>query len=369
MLEATIQPLEKDWFSRPGDSLLSAMRRRGVAAETLAERLTGGIEQLRDIVSGVRAIDDAAACVISDAVGGSARFWKTRQEKYEEALARAVDSVSDKEASVWLERIPVPGAKPKGRLTEKARSTELEKRLAFFGVSTLGSWDARYGPHQREIRFRRSYAYTSNDGATSMWLRRGELEASLRQTAPWSRDNLKARLSEIRALSRISKPSRFLKPLATLLADAGVALVVARAPQGCRASGASRMIAPDKAMILMSFRHRADDHFWFTLFHEIGHLLLHGASSFVDSEDTDEKHDPREREANDFAASIIVPERRVAELESLPLTDDSIRRFAVSIGVAPGLILGQLQHRGLVAHGALRRLRRHWTWEQIESAI
>ena len=62
---------------------------------------------------------------------------------------------------------------------------------------------------------------------------------------------------------------------------------------------------------------------------------------------------------------MIVPKFREAELESLPARDEPIRRFAVSLGVSPGMILGQLQHRGIVPHGALRRLRRHWTWEEI----
>lgn len=360
------QRQEKDWFSRPGDSVLSAMRRRGVSAETLSGRLTGGMAQLRDLTSGFGGIDDDTADVLSDMLGGSSTFWKTRQARYREALTQAVDQLSDEDADAWLDRIPAPGSR--GRITAKTRSFELERRLAYFGVSTLKSWDARYGPHQRQARFRRSLAFTQHDGATSMWLREGELDANLRQTAAWSGDALRARLQEIRALSRISKPSRFMPPLVRLLADAGVALVVVKAPKGCRASGASRMIASDKAMILMSFRHRADDHFWFTLFHEIGHLLLHEASSFVDAEGM-EGDDPREKEANDFAAAVIVPKNREAELLSLKPDDDSIRRFAVSLGVAPGLILGQLQHRGIVDPGALRRLRRHWTWEQILAAV
>jgi hypothetical protein len=332
----------------------------------LSKRLAGGMGQLRELVSGFGDIDDEAANALSDLLGGSTAFWKTRQANYREALAQAVNKLSDEDADAWLTRIPAPGCK--GRITAKTRSIELKRRLAYYGVSSLKSWDARYGPNQRQARFRRSLAFTQHDGATSMWLRQGELEANLRETADWSSDALRARLKEVLALSKISKPSRFLPPLKTLLADAGVALVIVRAPKGCRASGASRMIASNKAMILMSFRYRADDHFWFTLCHEIGHLLLHEASSFVDAEGM-EGDDPCEKEANEFAASMIIPENREAELLGLEPDDASIRRFAVSLGVAPGLILGQLQHRGIVAPGALSRLRRNWTWDQIIEAI
>lgn len=363
MTKVEIQPFDKDWFSRPGDSVLSAMRRRRISADMIAERLAGGKDQLRDILCGFGAIDEVTASVLSDTVGGSATFWMSRQEKYRRSLSQAVEQLPEEEADAWLDQIPTPG--PRRRITANTRTAELERRLAYFGVSTLKSWDARYGPNQRVTRFRRSLTFTPHDGATSLWLREGELDANLRQTDAWSREGLEARLTEIRSLSRIRKPARFLKQLAVLLASCGVALVVVKAPQGCRASGASRMIAPYKAMILMSFRHRADDHFWFTLFHEIGHLLLHEGAPFVDVEGMDVADDPYEREANDFAATMIVPKSREAELESLPARDEPIRRFAVSLGVSPGMILGQLQHRGLVPHGVLRRLRRHWTWEEI----
>ncbi|WP_010339406.1 ImmA/IrrE family metallo-endopeptidase [Sphingobium yanoikuyae] len=363
MTKVEVQPFDKDWFSRPGDSVLSAMRRRRVSPSAVAERLPGGMPQLRELLSGFGEIDENTAFALSGAIGGSATFWISRQEKYLAALSQAVEQLSKEEADAWLAQIPTPG--PKRRITANTRTFELERRLAYFGVSTLKSWDGRYGPNQRVARFRRSLTFTPHDGATSMWLREGELEANLHQTDAWSREVLESRLTAIRALSRIRKPSRFLKPLAALLASCGVALVIVKAPQGCRASGASRMIAPDKAMILMSFRHRADDHFWFTLFHEIGHLLLHEGAPFVDVEGMDVADDPYEREANVFAATMIVPKDREAELESLPARDEPIRRFAVSLGVSPGMILGQLQHRRIVPHGVLRRLRRHWTWEEI----
>jgi Zn-dependent peptidase ImmA (M78 family) len=290
-----------------------------------------------------------------------------RQAHYESALALAVNAVSDDDADFWLKEVSLPGPKPRGKLVAKARDAEIEKRLAFFGVSTIGSWRTRYGNNQKAARFRSSGAHLKHEGATSIWLRQGELEASIASTQRWCPEALRARLPEIRALSKISKPERFLQPLKRLFAEAGVAFVVLRAPKGCRASGASRLVADDKAMVLVSFRHRADDQFWFTVFHEIGHLLLHDASPFVDEDETGEM-DPCEREANEFAAEMIVPADRVPELESLRPDEDTIRRFAVSLGVAPGLILGQLEHRKIIAYGRVRNLRRTWTWLQIEGA-
>lgn len=368
VLEASALIAEKNWFSRPGESVISAMRRRSVTVEMLANRLDGGMDEFRGIIAGTNPITADAAEVFADALGGSVRFWMDRQGNYESALAQAVNAVPENDVDFWLNEVPLPGPKARGKLAANARKVELEKRLAFFGVSTVGSWRTRYGNDQKAARFRSSSTHLQHEGATSLWLRQGELEASMASTERWCPELLKTRLPQIRALSRISKPERFLQPLKRLFAEAGVAFVFLKAPNGCRASGASRMVADDKAMVLVSFRHRADDQFWFTVFHEIGHLLLHDASPFVDEDVTGEA-DPCEREANEFAAEMIVPAIRVPELESLRANEDAIRRFAVSLGVAPGLILGQLEHRKLIPYGRFRNLRRHWTWVQIESAV
>ncbi len=63
------------------------------------------------------------------------------------------------------------------------------------------------------------------------------MDAELAETCEWNAENLRDRLDAIRKLIRISKPARFLPSLRKLLAEVGVALIVARAPNGCRASG------------------------------------------------------------------------------------------------------------------------------------
>ena len=120
-------------------------------------------------------------------------------------------------------------------------------------------------------------------------------------------------------------------------------------------------------MVLLSFRHLSDDHFWFTLLHELGHLLLHGAKAFVDVDDT--YPDEREREANEFASSCIIPPARWEEFVNLPHDKEFVVRFAVSLGIAPGLIVGQLQHRGEITRDRLNFLKRHWTWADIKTVL
>jgi HTH-type transcriptional regulator/antitoxin HigA len=362
------QEFTPDWFSKPGDSLRAIMLRRGLGAESVAQHLRGGIVTLRALLDGSGSIDRPKAAALATHLGGTESFWLKRQASYEVALERAVDRATATEGDDWL-LLPVPGEKPRGRLSADKRRAEVRKRLTFFNVATLKAWDARYGQICSDTLFRKSDAFNFDDAAILMWLRSGEIGADLVDTRTWNAESLQDRLSEIRKLSKVKDPGLFLPKLKTLCAEAGVAVVAKRAPRGCPASGASRMVAPDKAMILLSFRGLSDDKFWFTVFHEIGHLVLHTARTFVDAEMDGRSLDVAEREANDFASRCIVPDRHVEEFEQLESAKDPILRFSVKAGISAGLTVGQMQHRDMIRPDQLNFLKRHWKWDQLEPLL
>jgi Zn-dependent peptidase ImmA (M78 family) len=197
------------------------------------------------------------------------------------------------------------------------------------------------------------------------WLRQGEIEAEGIECEPWDAEHFERSLLEIRSLTREKHPKKFLPQLQKLCAESGVAVVSLRAPAGCRSSGATRFLSSQKAVLLLSFRHLSDDHFWFTFFHEAGHLLLHGKSGFfVEGDDTPSNRD--EDEANKFAARILVPPTFQASFLNLRADARAVIRFAMRAGIAPGIIVGQLQHLGHLRHNQLNRLKRYYVWEEEE---
>jgi plasmid maintenance system antidote protein VapI/Zn-dependent peptidase ImmA (M78 family) len=356
-----------NWFSKPGDSIRAIMQRRNISAHDLAVRFEDGLDAVRSLIDGSRQIDEPTASILSAVLGATAKFWLKRQENFDTAVDRAVVQVRESGHEDLLLRIPAPGLKARGKLSLERRASEIRKRLVFYNVLDAESWTGRYGRLVGETDYRTSKAFASKEDATLLWLRRGELEADMIPTRAWNAGNLMDRIQQIRKLSMIRHPQLFLPRLKALCAEAGVALVVVKAPDGCRASGAIRMVDPDKAMLLLSFRYKRDDQFWFTVFHEIGHLVLHKANTFVDDDavpaDTD-----RENEANDFAAECVIPPLRESEFERVMPKRDDIVRFSVSIGVAPGLTVGQMQHRGMLEPDKLNYLKRTWDWSQINPA-
>ncbi|WP_024512725.1 ImmA/IrrE family metallo-endopeptidase [Bradyrhizobium sp. ARR65] len=365
MVETFFQP---DWFSKPGDTLLTMMEHRELSCADLAEKIGRSAATIRGLISGAVEIDDGLADLLAKHVGGTPTFWQKRQAIYANSLSRAAGAIPRQKGDEWLKQFPHADIVNYGWLRKPSRRDDLLKAyLAYFGVTDPNEWAERY-EKPFGVAFRSSPTFKSKAGALSAWLRRGELEASSVSTAKWNPQQLRIRLPELRVLTKAKAPAYFLPRMRKICAEVGIALVFVRAPSGCRASGATRFLSPDKAMIILSFRHLSDDHFWFTFFHELAHVLLHGNSStFIDGEVGTITE--QEREANCFSASVLVPPNRRDELLDLKPRKESVIRFAFSIGVSPGIIVGQLQHNEIIKPSQLNFLKRRFNWEQISGAL
>ena len=315
---------------------------------------------MRAVVEGRATITIALARRLEKTLGSSRQFWMSRDFHYRQQVSRLR---GDPEA--WIRQLPVSDMVRFGWLKAVPRPmNEIAACLRFFGVSSVQEWYTKYDAILHEASFRESQTFESWPAATAAWLRQGEIEAEAISCARWDRDSFRSALKDARSLTRISDPLRFIPRLRKLCAGHGVAVSVIRAPAGCRASGATRFISDDKALLLLSFRYLSDDHFWFSFFHEAAHLLLHGQGSWV-LETADEVTDGREREANRFAEELLLPEDLQDEFRRLCADSRMVIRFARRAGVSPGIVVGQLQHHGLIAHSDLNRLKRRFAWERV----
>ncbi|HET9958574.1 MAG TPA: ImmA/IrrE family metallo-endopeptidase [Polyangiaceae bacterium] len=195
-------------------------------------------------------------------------------------------------------------------------------------------------------------------------MRQGEILANGVLCKPWDPERFQEQIPRIRDLCNKKIPSIF-PTLQSLCSDCGVAAIVLQAPSGCRASGATRFLSPSKALLLLSFRYLSDDHFWFSFFHEAGHLLLHG-ERFVSVEGMDRSTSSQEHEANQFAANVLIPPEERQRMLALRSEFREIVRFALRIGVSPGVVVGQLQHAGRLGPHQQNRLKRRFSWEREE---
>ena len=351
-----------DWVSPPGHTIVSILDERELTVEQFAHEIGRTPAAAQKILDGSQRIDPDLARRLSATLGASELFWLSREHDYRASI-RPPANVSVASLEELLRRTPI-GDMQKFGWIEKVRSRrdKLAECLAFFGVSSLAQWQGRYEDAFRHATYRHSTAYFACEVATTAWLRQGEIETQFDQTSDWSPQHLKHRIAHLRRLTWYKSPALFLPKLKELLGEAGVKFTVVRAPRGCTASGAVRVLSDGTPHIQLSARYLSDDQFWFTLFHEIAHLLLHYDMMPV-LEGTEMRENQIEREANEFAAQVIVPISHRQEFLSLGGSRTRIIEYAKLVGIAPGLIVGQLQHEGIIGYNHMQFLKRRYRWK------
>jgi hypothetical protein len=297
-------------------------------------------------------------------LGGSKRFWMSREQQYRQAVRRIADCQSAESGKSWIDELPTKDLTKFGWIDAVPTKPEkLTECLRFFGVGDVDEWRTTYDNSIKRTAFRKSASFDSHFGALAAWLRQAELEAEKIECEPWNPITFREALGRIRNLTRKRNPNVFLPELRSICAACGVAVVVVRTPTGCRASGSTRFISESKAILALSFRYLSDDHFWFTFFHEAAHLLLHEkARLFLEGDAT--SSDKEEEEANSFAAVTLIPDEFKTRFQTLPVDGYAVIRFAREVGISPGIVVGQLQHQGHYRRNQLNNLKTRFKWKE-----
>jgi HTH-type transcriptional regulator/antitoxin HigA len=363
---ASPQSFEPNWAVPPGATIAAMLAAHSLSRESFATEIGESLETIRRLLLGLQSVDAPLAEKLSKCLGSTSAFWMAREAQYRADFERLQVYEESSALERWVKQFPVREMVKLGWIPDfKSPAEGVQACLGFFGVSDTATWNSRYSGMTATAAFRMSTVAKSTPGAVTAWLRWAELVAHRTECSAWDPKEFQDRLKAIRSLTWQKDPQSFLPKLRRMCAEAGVAVVVARTPSGCPASGATRFLSNQKALIVLSFRYRSDDQFWFTFFHEAGHLLLHGADALF-IEDGSEITSTEENEANAFAAAQLVPIDRQAELSSIQIDRETILRFATQVGVAPGIIVGQLQHLGRVSHDRMNWLKRRYDWGQVE---
>jgi HTH-type transcriptional regulator/antitoxin HigA len=338
-------PFLADWASPPGDTLADLLEERSMTQTELAGRLGVSLKHVNRVIKGAASVSAEFALGLEKVFGTSASFWMTREAHFQADKAR-LDQRRELAGSIeWAKRFPIAELRKRGLVPRGSDGAELvEQLLRFLGIAHPAQWA------DPQVAYRKSQKFESDPFALSAWLREGELQAADIECAPYDEQQFLEVLQKLRPLTRRG-PDEWWPALQEHCASAGVAVVLVDTYSGAKANGATRWLSPDKALIQLSLRYAWEDIFWFSFFHEAGHVVLHRKKDvFVEVGPNDKSTDPQERqledEANRFAARTLIPPPHDRRLPSLRVAD--VTAFARTLDVGPAIVIGRMHHDELL---------------------
>jgi HTH-type transcriptional regulator / antitoxin HigA len=361
MTERTLNQYRPTLVTPPGVTISDLLEEQGIRQNELATRMGVTPKFINELVAGKAPVTPPTALALERALGTPAHFWLAREAQYQEARARESEAACLHDSIPWLAEIPYLDMVKFGWVRACSSKVEaVSECLNFFGVASTAAWREQYVDRTAATAYRMSTKVAASEGSVAAWLRAGEREGLKIECAPYDRDLFLETVIWARSLTTVTEPSEFLPQLLRRFAACGVAVAIVRAPRKCPISGAVHWLTPAKALIQLSFKYLRNDNFWFTFFHECGHIALHSKKLlFLEGERVD---DGDEGEANTFAADKLIAPSDWSTFSPFLISDAAIREFANKVGIAPGIVLGRLQNEKRVPWSRLNQLEVTYKW-------
>jgi HTH-type transcriptional regulator / antitoxin HigA len=328
----------------PGNTLKELLENINMTQADLAARADLTPKTINEIIQGKNPITPETALKFSAVFGMSPAFWNNLERNYQETLARIERDKKLENELPFLEKFDCYNDLAKWNYISKAKEPKEKvfNLLNFFGVSSL-----EFVRNTHSVAFRKSKHDNLSHECLAAWLRCGELDGNKIQTKPFDKDKLTNSIDSLRQLTTEKDVSRMQKDLQKICAESGVAVAFVPYFANTFVDGATRWLSADKALIQVSLRGAHIDRFWFTFFHEIGHLLKHGKKEqFVEFEGNKVDLEDKEKEADEFARKTLISDAQFnGFLSGGNVSEDNrIISFAREVNVSPAIVAGRVAH-------------------------
>ncbi|MCB2213635.1 ImmA/IrrE family metallo-endopeptidase [bacterium] len=343
----------------PGVTVAEMLKDAGMTQKELAIRMGRPAQAVNEIIRGKKAITAETASQLEAVLELPQSYWLKREQNFQAAKQRIAEQAR-------LEQEKAEIAKDAERLAEfpynelakrgyvkstRGRAERVVELRRFLRVANFTAVDNYINSFRMAARLAKTSELTF--AKLAVWLRIAELEAAAEGWHPESFNSsmLERQLPILRQLSRepMDEVARILRRIGE---EAGVVFLFVREFKGFPTKGINAWIG-NRPYVLLTLHGKRHDMLWFSLFHEIGHLLLHDRQLIVEGEGL--VQDERlELEADTFARDKLISPDDYARLRKLPLTPQTIRSFADSIQIDPGIVVGRLMHEGLIRYDNVR---------------
>ena len=332
----------------PGATIKEQLLDRGLSQKEFAVRMGMSEKHISKLINGEVQLTSDVAVRLEMVLGVPAKFWNKLEATYREKLVKAKvenDMDTDKELA---KKLPYREMSKNGWVPETRDTTEKVIYLRkYFEVVNLGIIKDM---HLSKIACRRLAETEKSNLALLAWAQKAKLEARTIETSLVNLETLKKSLPEIRSMTTMN-PSDFCPKLIELLSGCGIALVFLPHIGGSFLHGAT-FYDGKKIVVGLTVRGKDADKFWFSLFHELGHILLGHINQPNGTTEEDEAA------ADSFAKETLIPtEEFNAFTDQNDFSKAAICAFAQEKHILCGIVVGRLQKEGFINYSRCNDLK------------
>jgi len=336
----------KELISPPGDTLADTLEACKISQTDLALRMNRPVKTINEIIKGKAAITPETAIQLERVLKIPGSFWLNREVNYRVELAEIAEAEKLLAEKDWLNNFPLTAMKKMKWIDfENTVISKMEAILSFLSVSNKEGFYNVYEPMLQSANHRLSLHVNKNSYAIAAWMRKGDLQVAEMKSNSYSAPVFKENLKKIKTIAA-TQPDNFFDLLKALCTEAGVKVVHTSCLPGAPLHGSTRWIN-DTPVIQLSNRYQRNDIFWFTFFHEAGHILKHGKKAiFLEGIDLDPEMISKEQEANEVAIEyLLTHEQETVVRDNFPLNKTSIDLFSKRFKTHPASIIGRFAHQ------------------------
>lgn len=322
----------------PGRIILRELQARAWQQRDLAEVMGRPEQAISEIIRGKKQITYETARELASAFGTSADFWMNLEANYRLQLAERGGEEGDiRRRALIYQRVPYRELVRRGWIDDRDTLPEQEREVCkFLGIASLDEQP------RLAIAARRSAHGTPEQAAQVAWARRVEFLAGQQSIGAYSRDALDAAIPDLLLYSQREEDTARV-PHAVLAL--GVHLVLVPHLPHTYLDGAA-LYRDHHPVVALTLRYDRLDNFWFTLMHELGHIVLGHPGVYLDSLfGPNASSTVREQEANACAEGWLIDREEYQRFrECQDLSSAAVREFAAGLGRHPSIVAGRIQH-------------------------
>lgn len=355
---------QSDLAIHPGEFLEETIEELGMSQAELANRLGRPIQAINEIIKGKKSITSTTALELEDVLGIPSHIWIGLESEYQIVLAREEELKQMEEESTLVKNFPYADLVSLGFVKATRKAVEkVDELKRFFSVAKLVqiSHVKAYQP-----AFRVSNHGQISHESIATWIQAARIKAKDIETETFEKKKLKESLLKLKSLMNLDDINESIKELQKVLNSCGIALILLPHFKNTKINGATFWLDSDKAVIAMTIRGGFSDVFWFSFFHEVGHILLHPKREVFLEDGCDPKLKKQEDEADTFASELLINHKEFEQFVSLgDFLQNSVIEFAKKQGVKTSIVVGRLMHNDIIKFNdfKLSPLRDRYKWE------